>query len=398
MAINTRMMPLAGINNRSEDAALVKGGDAPSVALREALNVDITETGRVNMRGALGVVSDVAYKNLWRSPLHGDLFGTLGAAWVKINPDDWSHVVLADLGSTGWASHCVLNSAVAVSNADGIWTYDGVQAVPLPMHTPGLPYVSAGGGTLAQGTYGVAVSWLRGTLESSVSEVAHVTVDEEGGGINVSLPFCLDASVTGARLYLTKPGSSELQAVEDYPIATTSASIVVMPELGGSPEFQHLDAMPGGRFMGLWAGQLLTAGTRTLHFSEPMAFHLYDRRHSFVQFPQRITFVAPVEGGVWVGQVDHVVFLSAGDSPGVFRLQRKAAQPPVFGSACLVNAELLGDLAAGYLAAVWLAGNGYVVGNAEGQMVELHAKALQGIRAGQGRTVVIGNRLMTTLE
>lgn len=395
--ITTRFMPLAGINNRAEDAALVRGGDEPSVAVREALNVDISQTGRVDMRGAVRKVCDALYRNLWCSPLHGDLFGTLGTQWVKIDVRDWSHELLADLGGS-WACHCVVNDAVAVAGADGIWVYDGRSAAPLSMHTPSMPAVSAAGaGALAAGDYGVALSWLRGTLESSVSLVSYASV-QEGGALRVAMPFSLDASVTHVRLYMSKPGSGQLQAVGDYPVATAFVELAALPQLGGAPPFQMLDAMPAGRFMAHWNGRLLTASARALHFSEPMAPHLYDRRHGFVQFPQRITFVQPVAGGVWVGQVDHVVFLE-GAGPDAFVLRRKAAQPPVAGSAVLLDAELAGQLAGtGAAVALWLAANGYVIGTPEGQLVELHGRSLSGIGAEFGSTAVWGDRVLTVMQ
>ncbi|THJ36159.1 hypothetical protein E8K88_02525 [Lampropedia aestuarii] len=391
---DTRLMPLAGINNRAEDAALVRGGDSPAVWVREALNVDITETGRLNMRGQVRAVTQTPYKHLWFSALHGDLFGVLGTRWVKIHPDDWSYEELADLGGS-WASHCVIDQRVAVAGADGIFVYDGTKAEPLQMHTPGMPAVSDLDGSLPPGDYGVAVSWLRGSLESSVSEVAFGPA--QSGGLRVSFPFSLDDSVTGVRLYMTKPGSRELQRVGDYLVSAQAADVVAPPALGGSPEFQHLDAMPSGRFMHHWRGRLLTCTARTLHFSKPMAVHLHDCRHDFVQLPQRITFVAPVEGGIWVGQVDHIVFLS-GTQPDDLVVRRLAGQPPIQGSATLVPAEQLGELAGGNAAALWLSANGYVVGTSEGEIVELHRTVLTGIAATAGATVLVGERLLTVLQ
>ncbi|RMX08488.1 hypothetical protein D8I35_05265 [Corticibacter populi] len=392
---NTRLMPLAGINNRSEDdAALVRGGDDPTVFVREALNFDITDTGRLHMRGQVKMVTSTPYKHLWYSHLHGDLFGMLGTAWVKIDPDDWSCVELADLGG-GWASHCVLNGRVAVAGVDGIFTFDGQAATRLPIETPGMPALVRTGGALESGDYGVAISWLRGSLESSVSEVAYAAL-QDGGGLTVGMPYSIDPSITMARLYMTKPGSRVLLHAGDHAVNGDSVDIVAMPLLGGAPEFQHLDAMPAGRFLGHWKGRLVTATNRVLSFSHPMAWHLHDRRHDFVQFPQRITFVVAVEGGLWVGQVDHVLFLS-GSQPDDLQVLRRGAKAPVYGSAILLDAELLGEVAGGSQAALWLAENGYVIGTADGQVVEIHRKSIAGIRASAGASTVWGERILTVL-
>ena len=39
------LMPLAGINNVAEDAALQRGGDAARLYVRDAVNVDLTPAG-----------------------------------------------------------------------------------------------------------------------------------------------------------------------------------------------------------------------------------------------------------------------------------------------------------------------------------------------------------------
>ncbi|MGY2498914.1 hypothetical protein, partial [Klebsiella pneumoniae] len=95
-------------------------------------------------------------------------------------------------------------------------------------------------------------------------------------------------------------------------------------------------------YLKYWRGRLLIANGNVLRWSEALAYHLHDERHGFVQMPQRITFVQPVDGGIWVGQVDHVAFL-AGAEPGALSLSRKASRAPIPGSAILVPAEVVGS-------------------------------------------------------
>lgn len=78
---------------------------------------------------------------------------------------------------------------------------------------------------------------------------------------------------------------------------------------------------------------------------------------------------------------------------------RKTARAPVPGSAILVDADTLGgELSQGGGAtAVWLAENGYVVGTATGQLVELHSGVMRGISAQSGTSVVLERRLITAV-
>ena len=390
------LMPLAGINNVAEDAALQRGGDAARLYVRDAVNVDLTPAGKAELRPGVRRVANIPYRNLWQSPLHRDTFGTLGDQWGRVDPLTWNHEPLATVGE-GPVSHVVLNNLVCVAGQAGIFAFDGAKAQRITLDTPPAPLVLAGEGSLTEGTYGVAVAWLRGALESAPSAIKSVAVPDSGS-MEITLPLCLDASVTGVRLYLTQPNGGELAREQDYPLASPTILVRVPPKLGAPAQFQHLSPMPTGLYLAYWRGRLLTAKSNVLRWSEPMAYHLHDERHGFVQMPQRITFVQPVDGGIWVGQVDHVAFLE-GQGPDNLSVTRKTSQAPVPGSAILVRADALGgDMSQGGAAtAVWLAENGYVAGTASGQLVELQAGVLRGIIGQAGTSVMLDRRIVTVI-
>jgi len=389
------LMPLAGMNNVAEDAAMHRGGDSPRVFLRDAVNVDISPAGKASIRQGERLVSATPYRDVWQSPLHRDVFGRLGDDWVKIDPATWTHEVLAALGEG--VSHTVLNNLVCAAGPGGLFTYDGAQARRLTLDTPAAPMLAAGAGALEPGTYGAAVAWLRGTLESATSALASLEVPA-AGALDITVPLCLDPTVTGVRLYLTRQNGGELLRAGDWPAGTTTIGVPLLPVLGAPAQFRHLAPMPTGSFLAYWRGRLLTAKANVLRWSEAMAYHLHDERHGFVQAPQRITFVQPVDGGIWIGQRDHVAFLR-GAAPGELVLERKASRAPVPGSATLVPPDVLGgDLTAGgSAAAVWLAENGYVAGTASGALMELHAGVLRGITGQAGTSVVLDRRLLTSV-
>lgn len=156
--------------------------------------------------------------------------------------------------------------------------------------------------------------------------------------------------------------------------------------------------MPTGQYLGLWRGRLVVAQGRTLRFSEALAYHVHDPRHGFVQMPQRITFVAPVDGGLWVGQVDHVVFLR-GTAPQELAFERKTSRAPVPGSAVALASDEAGDASGGARAAVaWLSSVGFAMGTPDGGIIEPQAQRLRAISATAGSTVVQHRRLTTALR
>lgn len=384
-----KISPLAGIDNASpRDDALQVQGDGPLFFLREANNVTI-DVGRASIRPGLALVSNVEYQDLWQSPLHKDIFARLGATWVKVN-SDWSHDFLAEIGD-GPASHIVLNNLVLVAGRNGLFQYDGVQAQRFTLDRPPAPMVALASGSAGPGQYGFAVSWLRDKVESPVSAIEHVTVPA-GTGFVLSTAASLDPTVTKIRLYMTSRDGGELRRVADYPLGTIN--VASEPTLGAAAPFRFMEPMRTGQFLRLWRGRLLTASANVLRFSEALAYHIHDPRHGFVQMPQRITFVEPVAGGIWVGQVDHVAFLSGSALDGL-ELKQKAVSGPVPGSSTTVKSEDAGEASAGGdLCAVWLAGNGYVLGTPTGEVVEVNAKRLTGI-TGVGASAVARNRLLT---
>ena len=72
-----RLMPLSGINTVAEDTALQRGGDEPRLYVRDAVNVNITPAGRLDMREGVNKVSSTKLSHLWHSPLHADTFAVL---------------------------------------------------------------------------------------------------------------------------------------------------------------------------------------------------------------------------------------------------------------------------------------------------------------------------------
>ena len=176
--------------------------------------------------------------------------------------------------------------------------YDGSTAQKLTIENPPAPLVVTGSGSMVAGVYGVAMAWLRGSTESAPSAIAFADISDSGS-MQIILPMCLDDSVTGVRLYMTRQNGGELARAGDYQIDATTIDITALPKLGAPPQFLNKSPMPTGKYLKYWRGRLLTSRANVLRFSEPMAYHLHDERHGFVQMPQRITFVEPVDGGIW---------------------------------------------------------------------------------------------------
>lgn len=400
-----KLFPLAGMNNVVADDGLQQGGDSPKLYLRDAVNLDITDTGRLKLRQGSKQVSPLSFKNIWQSPLHHDVFATLDTEFVKLDAQTWQPEVLGKIGHIQFCYE-VVNNLVYIASELGLWAYDGKAIHPLTIDTPAMPMLTMqnSGGSLKSGTYSVAISWLRDQQESALSQVASDQIELASSGnlddqafasILINLPYCFDSSITHVRVYVTDRNGGELLHHSDHPISSSSITISSL-DLGMAVRFKGLSPMPTGRYMKYWQGRLLTADKNILRFSEPMAYHLHDEKFGFVVMPQRITFILPVDGGIWVGQVTHVVFLT-GTKPTEMTFQSKTSHAPVPDSAIEIdNNDIGSDISqGGNTTVLWLAENGYILGTSSGQIIELQAGVLKGITAKSGRSVRLGRRVTT---
>lgn len=389
---NQSFMPCFGIDNTSEDAAMVQGGREPFVYMRDAVNVNVTPAGKMDMIASGGKVTDKSYKHIWQSPLHKDVFAVLGDDLVKVNTADWTHEAIATIGNGGTVVYEVLNNRVVAANKYGLFIYDGKTCQPLTIDAPPPPFLASAISDHTR-TRSVAISWLRGNMESSLSNYVPM-----GEGGDVALPMVTDPTVTGVNIYATSVGGTDMQLAGAVNRDDTSFTITEDHKLGMAAQFAHLSPMPTGKYLCYWRGRLITATANVIRFSEPLAYHLHDERHGFIQASQRVTFIQPVDNGLWVGQVDHVIFIQ-GTSPDDMTISIKSAQAPVPNSAIQIPSNDIGEVAeGGSLVTVWLASNGYVAGSSTGQIIEYQSGRISNISAQSGTTVRFDRRLVTAVN
>lgn len=391
--MDIRLTPSGGINNVNDGAMLGKGD---TVFLRDAVNVDVTADGTIITRKSGVKITDESFCYLWQSPLHGDVFGLHGADWVKINPIDWTYdILVADVGDAP-LHHDVLNNQVIVATGRDIYVYDGISAKRLSIDTPPAPFVTVIDGSLPAGNYQVAIAYLRDDrVESALSEIAFNHL-ENNSGLTVTWAMPFDPSITHVRLYLSHGEGIDLQLVESLPVAQLSYPITVLPNLGRVPQFKNLSPMPTGKYLSVWQGRLWQASANIIRFSQALAYHLHDERHDFIQMPQAITFLEPVDGGIWVGQRDHVAFLQ-GTNPSEFVLIRKTQQSPIEGSAIRMAIETSEQISGAQMV-VWLSSVGYVAGMPDGTVMPYQASRLKDIAAKHGNSVRFNKRVITTVS
>ena len=389
---------LRGMDNVREDEELEQFGDSASLFVRDAININFTSAGRAELRQEMKLATDQALRCLWQSPLHKDCFAALGSYWCKVDTETWQTEQLIECGP-GDVFHIVLNNMICMACDEGLFSYDGQTAKRMTIDTPAKPQASVTGstGSLDAMAYNFAISWVSGGLESALSEMEHIELPQKGS-LQLLFPMCLDPMVTHVRVYMSDAGGGELRQATELPVSDLSLNLSILPELGRAATFQYLSPMKTGSFLREWLGRLWVVRANVLYFSEAMTYHLTDDRYNFIQFPQRIRFIEPVDGGIWVGLADHVVFLRGQDVKSM-SIEHKASRAPMYGSSTLLHSDMIKELSqSGAWCAVWLAENGFVAGTADGQMIELQYKTIQGISAESCQLVGFADRLVSVVN
>ena len=325
-----------GLDNRSPDTTL------PAGYVRQAVNLDISAgqydkgkvplgRARTRMGRALSHAS-AAMRGGWSDPRVAFGLYADGAALVSLAADG-SRTTLA----TVTAGHGVCAEYVAPHAA--VYWSTGVESgrivsgvnVPWGLPDPAAPTLSATTGTLAAGTYMVAVTCRNAAgEEGGASPVATIALPSTAG-ISVTLP-ALPAGASAFRVYLSGPNADP--GALYWSMDVTASTTLTVPATGRRIQTLYLRRMLAASALTLWNGRMWAAVGNLLVFSTFVGgvphYGLYDGRGGFYRFPSSVRMVRPVYDGMYVGTADETLFLR-GDGAGQQPLRRE----PVDGAGVL---------------------------------------------------------------
>ena len=165
---------------------------------------------------------------------------------------------------------------------------------------------------------------------------------------------------------------------------------------GDEGDEYQLVPMPGGSDIHYWQGRLLVARGNSLLWSEAMRYSLHSATRNFVRFSGRITWVAPLPTGVYVGAGDNVYFLSGSDPAKFTKLTVGGKSAP--GVSAVYNVRH--TKADGEYIALWFTSDGIAVGQQSGAVEYPQAGRLKELPLYPGKMVVENDRvtIFTTKE
>lgn len=335
-----------------------------------ALNVDIDDSLGISRRKGFSAAATTAVdRGLFAS---GSICLGVGSNSLKLVNPDWTTTTLrTGLTASKHLSYAVAGDRVFYSNSVETGCVQGSVHRTWGLEVPGMPVATATGGTLTAGKYQYAVTFLRNDgQESGACKAGTIELTDIGGISLSSISVSSDPTVTYKAVYMSSVGGETLFRAGLVANATTEFSIRE-PRMGASPLLtQFMGPPPAGSFLGYYGGLMLVAKENRLYPSEPYAPELFDVRKS-VPFSDKITMVAPVKNGLWVGTDSQILWLD-GAVPEKWDFKVVAEYGVVSGALTYNDSELIGDgSAAGDSVAFFVTKRGLRVGHLGGRLVNL---------------------------
>lgn len=291
----------------------VAAGEFDLEDLEVAQNVEINDKNIIQRRKGFAATSIVsACHSLWSGA--GVCLLASGTSLLRVSPGYSTTVLRSDLTPNAPVSYYAIGDRVYYSNGQQTGVVEAGRARSWGLPVPGRIAATATSGNYRAGRYQFALTFQRNDGQESGASVAGVLELSAPGGFRfTNLPVSSDPDVAAKTLYLTAWQGERLYAVAQMSNATTSIELVDDTQnLTFALQTQHLSPAPAGQIVSNYNGRMVVASGSTLHMSRPYSPELFDRRE-VIQFESRIGAVAPVNGGVFVGTEQQIVFLEGSD-------------------------------------------------------------------------------------
>lgn len=353
-----------GLRNNVDPEAFALGD------LVTALNVDIDDSLGISRRkGFSAPVTSAIDRDIWAS---GPICLGVGSDDLKLVNPDWSTKTLrSDLSSGQTLSYAMMGDRVFYGNGSELGCVQNGAHRTWGITPPGGFDATDTGGALTAGKYQVVATYLRNDgQESGASRAIEIELTAPGGISSSGIPVSTDPTVTHKVIYATSAGGETFFRAGVIDNSTT-AFVIREVRMGVSPLLtQFLSPPPAGTFIAQWKGWMLVAKDNRLYPSEVYAPELFDLRKS-IPFLDKITMIAPVKGGVWIGTNSQILWME-GDAPEKWMFRVVAEYGVIPHTLAFGDGDALGDgSAAGDPVAFFASKQGLCVGRSDGSFANV---------------------------
>lgn len=350
-----------GMNNRAPDYAMPTDKYGKPIALRNAVNVDVNDSGLLTRRdGFIKIYAGLSTRSGFSCSI-GTYF-VEGSLLKKLNADNTAITLFTGVTGTN-VTYEEFNNVVYFS--DGVVTkkiHSDNSVTEWGMSSPAAPVLSGISGVFGAGTYIGAITFVDALgAESGASEFRSVTLAANAGVKFDSLPTSTDPQATKIRLYLSAPNGTTLFLAGEVTIGTLSYSISTGRYDNGQPlSLQFVSKPPPGRIVRQFRGRMYIADGKTIWYTDPGSLDHVRLADNFYQFTDDVTVMEPVLGGIWI--VADKTYFYPGSGPDNFTQQSMLDYGALYGTAKRVPNS--NDV-------MWYSDRGAVIATQDGQIKNL---------------------------
>lgn len=348
-----------GMNNVMPDYALPEG------AMRDAVNVDINDAGKVRRRdGRTLRYSGTNVRGLWRGA--GRTLFAEGAELKQLNPDYTASTLAVGLaaakrpsfvevnGETYWSDTEAVTGTIRADGTVSLW---GIPIGPVPTA------VGIAGGGLPGGRYQVSATFVLNTGEEGGTDTSDIVDVPDGGSILVTgLPAVSPhPHVTKIRVYVTLQNGEVEYLYGEFPVGTTSLTIVPTSTLSIPLRSWFEYPFPACGNLEYYKGRIFGSNGKFVYFTSALRYRLIRMDQNFYAFESDVTMIKAVPDGVYISDSEATYWFSGGDAdePGKYIRRQVLPYPATPGTG--INIPNSTDVA-------WFSTRGWCIGSAGGKV------------------------------
>lgn len=361
--------PFLGINNRLPDFAL--GTDKGSW-LRDAVNVDIDNAGRVRRRKEVALIQ--AMSNADSLYLTSATAGYLrrGVAIYTITLPTYTETLFKILTTSAPLSWVEYAGSLYYSNGVDSGRIESGVDYPWGMATPVAPTCTTLPGALYAGAYQVSVSYMNSVTgeEGGISPSSNPSLSA-AGGIRITLPGA-SPGATHVNVYFSTVNGSIPMWIGSYAVGTATVDVTAEPTRLRESSGRFEVPLPAGTQVFVANGRLCSVAGTTIYIGSPARPGYYipvDIRqradnspldYGYITFPANVDLAVPTQLGVYVAYGNITQFFSGADFASVEMVKDVLPYGAVPGTAFVVphrENPIFG----------WFSTYGIVLGDPQGQ-------------------------------
>lgn len=277
--------------------------ELPDGALRDAVNVDVLDSGKLRMRkGSTSAVVATATHSLWDNENLSKSYYVAGTTLYSITDKLVSTSIVTGLADGAKVAFLQINGEVFWSNGYVSGRIVNDVNHPLGLETPARVAVMAQTvGALPAGRYQVSTTFKNAAgEESGAMNGEPITLTATSGIAITGMPPAQNASITYRCIYITPTNGDVFYKIATLPVATTTYTLANMPPQTVALRTQDTQPMPAGRILAYLNGILYVAVGNMIYHSEPMRYGQCAIRKNFYIYSVDVDVMLATPAGLYV--------------------------------------------------------------------------------------------------